>query len=65
MTQLEKWFEDLKSISPDQKDEYMNNVVYTQIRQQTQEEAKAQLTELTNSLKKMNDEVANRKTLIL
>jgi hypothetical protein len=64
MTQLEKWFEDMKNISPNQKDEYMQNVVCPQIRQQTQEEAKAQLRELANSLKNMKDEVTNRKIAV-
>jgi uncharacterized protein YeaC (DUF1315 family) len=63
MTQLEKWFEDLKSISPDQKDDYMENVVCLQIRQQTEQEARAQLTELTNSLRKLRDDLASRKTV--
>jgi hypothetical protein len=63
MTQLEKWFEDLKNISPDHKDEYMQNVVCQEIRQQTEQQAKEQLTELTNLLRKMSQDLANRKTV--
>lgn len=60
MTQLEEWLNDLKGLS-DQEEQVYVEQIRREISQQTPEEAKAQLREMINKMRDVQDIIASSK----